>query len=159
MIKLPKGILKIGTAAFYGCKSLKSLSIPIAIPKADGVYAGWPYLKSIIIPDNEHEISDGAFEGCSQLTSVTFHDNITAIGNNAFKNCTGLEEIILPKNLKTIGAGAFHGCNNIKKIIIDANPQFALTSFSVWKTATIYCKENSKIHEFCDSHKLSYKIL
>lgn len=158
-LTLPDSISHIGRGVFSGCDKLESISLPNGIPVAGGVFEGWPNLKHIEIPQSEHEIMESAFSGCSNLTSVTLHDGITNIKGNAFKNCVNLEEIILPEKLEDIGPGAFRGCSNLKKLVIPGDPQFVGSAFYDCKKTTIYCKENSKIYEFCKKHKFSYILL
>ena len=61
----------IGEAAFNGCSSLTSITIP------DGVTA----------------IGESAFWGCSNLTSITIPDSVTSIGACAFDFCSRLTDV------------------------------------------------------------------
>lgn len=64
----------IGTAAFYYCTSLTSLTIPDCVTT----------------------IGNSAFAYCSNLTSATIPSNVTSIGYSAFSGCSSLESITLP---------------------------------------------------------------
>lgn len=65
-------LYKIGTTAFYGCKSLQSITLPNSLEK----------------------IENNAFSNCSALTNVVFGHGIRYIGKNAFFN-TSIETLDL----------------------------------------------------------------
>ena len=58
----------LGSHAFYGCTTLKS----------------------IVIPDGVSVIENSAFSGCSSLTSVKLPASVVKIEAEAFSNCTAL---------------------------------------------------------------------
>jgi hypothetical protein len=58
-------VKSIGGCAFFGCKSLTSLTIP----------------------DGLTEIGECAFLSCTGLESISIPDSVTKIGERAFKFC------------------------------------------------------------------------
>ncbi|MGN1094132.1 MAG: leucine-rich repeat protein, partial [Candidatus Neoclostridium sp.] len=68
---VPSTTDSIAASAFFGCTSLKSITIH------DGVTS----------------IGESAFEGCSSLTNITIPESVTSIGRFAFYNCSGLTSI------------------------------------------------------------------
>ena len=62
---------EIGSGAFRGCESLKSVTIPDSVTKI-GLWAfyGCTSLKSVTIPDSVTEIGDSAFSHFSHCTSL-----------------------------------------------------------------------------------------
>ena len=60
-----EGTVSIGGAAFFGCTSLKSVTIPNSVTRID-----W-----------------GTFYYCSSLTSVTIPNSVTSIEGQAFSGC------------------------------------------------------------------------
>ena len=87
----------ISKKAFYGCSSLKSISLPETLK----------------------EINNSAFEGCSSLHyPETLPGSLEKIGNSAFKGCTSLTKITIPGSVKTFGKKAFSGCTSLKGVTI-----------------------------------------
>ena len=68
---IKSGTKTIGDCAFYGCKGLKSITIP----------------------DITVSIGNQAFYSCSGLNSIRIPKNVTSIGDYAFQVCVNLTEI------------------------------------------------------------------
>ena len=64
-------IPEVASSQFYGCKTLKSVTIGSGITSIGGQ----------------------AFYNCSSLTSITIPDSVTSIGDKAFYDCTSLVEV------------------------------------------------------------------
>ena len=71
IIKFDAPVTSIGDYAFYGCSSLKSITVPNGVT--------W--------------IGEWAFIGCSSLTSVTIPNSVTWIGYSAFDNRSSLTSV------------------------------------------------------------------
>ena len=116
-VELTDNVLEIKNSSFYGCKNLKSVTMPKSvITIGDSAFCNCSSLNDIIIPESVMTIGDSAFYNCSSLTGIEIPNSVTNIGENAFSGCSGLIEIILPDNIENIGAKAFYNCNNIEKI-------------------------------------------
>ncbi|MEG2450817.1 MAG: leucine-rich repeat protein, partial [Clostridia bacterium] len=81
----------IGDAAFSGCSSLTSVTIPSSVTS----------------------IGNAAFSGCSSLTSFTIPSSVTSIGNSAFSGCSSLTSVTIPSGVTSIGDDAFYGCSSL----------------------------------------------
>ena len=115
-------ITSIGSEAFKGCTSLKTVEIPnTVISIADSAFNGCTALSSISIPNSVTQISDYAFRGCESLTNITIPTNVTIIGSSAFRSCTNLIEIIIPNSVITIGDSAFNDCTALAKVVLPNN--------------------------------------
>ncbi len=74
-------VTTIGSHAFNGCSSLRSVTIPESVTSIAGsAFHGCSTLASITLPENLTTIGNWAFRGCSSLTSITIPDGVTAIG-------------------------------------------------------------------------------
>ena len=80
-------VTSIGSAAFWNCTGLTSVTIPDSVTTIDG----------------------NAFSGCIGLTSVTIGKGVTSIGWGAFRDCTGLTSITIGGSVTSIGGSAFDG--------------------------------------------------
>ena len=64
---IPKGVTRIGDAAFCGCNGLTSIKIPEGVTRiGSSAFSGCSGLTSIIIPEGVARIGSFAFSGCSQ---------------------------------------------------------------------------------------------
>jgi hypothetical protein len=88
---IPSTVKKIEYGAFYGCKSLKSITFSKGLT----------------------EIEDYAFYGCSSIEYVNLPESLTKIGELAWGYCSSLRDITLPQNLKETGDVIFAGCENL----------------------------------------------
>ena len=80
----------IPSAAFSGCRSLTSVTIPQTVT----------------------HIGNYAFRECA-LTSINLPDGLRSIGGYAFLRCSVLSSLNLPKSVASIGESAFSGCNKL----------------------------------------------
>ncbi|MCH5171983.1 MAG: leucine-rich repeat protein, partial [Erysipelotrichales bacterium] len=141
-------VVSIGSRAFQGCNSLKSVTITASI----------------------YEIGDGAFYNCNQIEEMTLPiipeylgklfgadsyaqnsifvpsslKNLNFIGGDniaahAFEGCSSLETIILPYSLSSIGESAFASCESLRTLNI---PTYVM---SIGNGAFKDCKSLEKV--------------
>ena len=151
MVKIPNTVIKVWTAAFYGCNSLicnvsngiKYLGnddnpFLYLIGPTSKVYSsytienqcrfiGWNafsgcnYLSSITIPSSVVSIDGHAFSYCYNLMQVTILDGVKQIYDNCFYYCTDLTRIVIPKTIEYIGTDAFSNCTYINRVEYNGN--------------------------------------
>ena len=116
---ISSSVTKISLNAFYGCSSLKSVTIPEGVTSIGGsAFSGCSGLKSVTIPEGVTSIGDSAFYGCSALTSVMIPEGVTSIGAGAFSGCSSLTSVTIPEGVISIGSYTFYGCSSLTSVTI-----------------------------------------
>ena len=109
----------ISDEAFWGCKSLTSVTIPNSVTTiGDEAFKWCSLLTSVTIPNSVTSIGDRAFGSCSSLTSVTIPNSVTSIGDEAFCYCSSLTSVTIPNSVTSIGEGAFWGCSSLTSMVV-----------------------------------------
>lgn len=142
-ISIPKGVTEIGSGAFAGCTSLKSITVDPAnaafaseagiLYKADKtaiVHIPAKVSGEIVLPSGIRQIDNGAFMGRS-VTRVTLPRGLTSIGMKAFADCTLLEEMEVPDTVTKIEKGVFSGCTSLGRLVLPCMWQDGLIEPSV----------------------------
>ncbi len=111
-------IATISSYAFFGCKNLKSITIPDSVTSI-GSYAFYycTNLTNITIPDSVIYIDSWAFANCSSLASVTIGDSVTSINPDAFYYCRSLMSVLIGNNVTFIGSDAFRYCSKLVEVV------------------------------------------
>lgn len=121
------GLTSIENKAFYGCKNLSKVLIPLTVTSIEGIaFSGCTSLTSLVIPESVTEIGNLAFYECSNLASITIPDKVKEIGRYTFYKCSNLKTVLLPEGLETIGELAFQYCTSLTSITIPKS----VTSFA-----------------------------
>lgn len=107
-------VTSIGSGAFSGNTSLKSVSLPVGVKKiGQEAFADCTALTSVSLPSTLESIGAGAFYGCSSLGSVNIPSGVTSLGDDAFYGCSSLKTVMIPDSVTSIGDGAFDGCDGV----------------------------------------------
>lgn len=107
-------VTAIGSGAFSGNTSLRSVSLPVGVKKiGQEAFADCTALTSVSLPSTLESVGAGAFYGCSSLGSVNIPSGVTSLGDDAFYGCSSLKTVTIPDSVTSIGDGAFDGCDGV----------------------------------------------
>ncbi len=136
----------LGPNAFYGCTSVKKISIPDSILSISEVspFGGCTALQEIEIRHVEgnnnirywthggvlYDSGRADTRVASQLTfvptrlegeyAIPADKNVTSIKANAFENVAGLTKVVIPASVTDVGSQAFKGCIGLAEVIFSA---------------------------------------
>ncbi len=121
---VPASVTEIGEAAFGGCTTIKSITLPFIGQSLDCtensafkyVFGTVPATLNTVTILGGTKVADGAFKGCDTISTVNLPDGITSIGKEAFADCAGLSVITLPKTVTSVADDAFVECKKLRTV-------------------------------------------
>ncbi|MBP3307916.1 MAG: leucine-rich repeat domain-containing protein [Clostridia bacterium] len=158
--EIPKGITEIANEEFYGCHTLKSVTIPDTVTRIGNRAFCGTSLESVTIPNSVKIIGHEAFAH-TNLESIVIPSSVSELdGSNnvfddiakgAFLYCEKLKSVTLNEGLEYIGAGTFRGCKNLTSITIPSSVRMIEDQafFYCEKLRTVNFKPNSKLEQLC----------
>ena len=135
-------VTSIGTSAFNGCNSLKSIVIPKGVTSiGGGAFRHCAGLADVSIPDGVTSIGDSAFLGCTGLRKVVIPGSVTSIGDFAFQGGILLRSVEIKGRETSIGWLAFQNCPNLTSVAIqNILPELKKDIFDNSGKVMIYCR-------------------
>ena len=111
-LKMPSSVKSIGGNAFYGCGSLKDVTIPqcaCSSTMATVFPAGYKSITNLVVTASATEISQRCFSGCGSLESVLLPASMTSVRAYAFENCSSLESVRFLGDAPDTGGTVYYG--------------------------------------------------
>lgn len=130
---------RIGSNAFFGCKSINT---------------------EIILPDSLENIDNCAFQECENLPKVTVNIGLKVIPNQCFYQCSSLTEAVLPDTIETIQPWAFADCPSLEYVNIPQSvSSINVTSFSGDENLTLGVWYGSYGYDYAVAQNIPYVLL
>ena len=130
-------VTRIHDWAFWGCKGLKSVTIPGSIKYigSEAFYFCSNYIINIEdiaawcnieMDDNSCLLYKNLYHNGEEIRDLVIPDNVTVIGKDAFRGCGSLTSVTIPNSVKSIKQYAFQGCKNLTSINIPTSMSLIL---------------------------------
>ena len=121
-IVIPDSVTSIGNYAFSKCSNLTTIKLPNTIKIiSTGMFSDCSKLYNIDIPDGVLRVESHAFFNCYELKNVTIPNSVTLFGDFVFSQCHNLAHISIPNNVKTLGYYMFYSCDSLESIEMPSN--------------------------------------
>lgn len=130
----------IGSNAFYSCKRLQTISLPVGLQNIEAnAFYDCDSLKTVVLPEGLLSLGQGAFSGCSNLETVNLPNSVTSIGCGIFYKCNKITAPIynttyfvylptdytgsytIPGTPKKIACEAFEDCKQLTDVVIPSS--------------------------------------
>ncbi len=153
---IPVGVTEIANEEFYGCDTLKSVTIPDTVTRIGNRAFCGTSLESVTIPNSVRIIGVEAFAH-TDIESIVIPSSVVELdGSNnvfddiargAFLHCEKLKSVTLNEGLEDIGPGTFRGCKNLTSITIPSSVEMIGEEAFYYceKLRTVNFKQNSKL--------------
>ncbi len=123
-IIIPDSVERIGTEAFWGCKSLTDVVIGSGITEIEQMtFYTCESLEYVSMSNSVTCIGDWSFYECTNLKNIILPDSILTIGDYAFEK-SGLTSVTINGNITSIGTSCFQFCENLECITVESDNKY-----------------------------------
>jgi hypothetical protein len=120
-VNVSNSLTEIESGAYYGCRELKSITIPSSVTSIQSQAFRDSGLTSLTIPNSVTSIGPSLCYGCENLTSVTIPNSVETLGERAFDSCTLLESLTIPNKVTSVGKRLCAECKSLTSLTISNN--------------------------------------
>ena len=141
LVKLPRGLNRIGACMFQGCRNLKSIeNSDVVTSIGESAFSECESLEHLTLPDGLEAIEGWTFANCNRLKDIMLPPTVKRIGIYAFYWCCDLEVIRIPSSVEYIEDYAFWECNKLQSVYTYTVEPTSIQeeTFSTFATATLY---------------------
>ena len=112
---IPEGVTEVGSNAFVGCPSLRSVTLPNSLKMVGEGAFKESSIEQVTFSKATTAIEKEAFAHCRSLREIDFCEGLTSIGESAFRGCD-IRTVVIPNSVTTLLAGAFAECKNLSTV-------------------------------------------
>ncbi len=157
---IPSDVTRIPANAFYGCDSIKSITVHKGVTEIGNSAFSCTSLETLVIENatgiswssvfdsnarqtlktvhvKSGEISDSAFVNCTVLETVILDSGVTSIGERVFNGCKALESIAIPEGVTRLEDQTFVGCEVLESVKLPSTLSYLEYPFDGYKTVEI----------------------
>ncbi|MBR4845868.1 MAG: leucine-rich repeat domain-containing protein [Bacteroidaceae bacterium] len=117
-IKLPEGLKRIGTGAFYD-SHVEQVNFPSTLTTIGKDAFRHSDIKSVLTSHSQLQtIEEYAFDNCRYLEHVTFPKTMVSMDKSVFLNCRHMHTLVFPEKLESMGTNVFAYCDSLRSKII-----------------------------------------
>ena len=118
VVRFGKAVRSLGECSFQNA-GLEQLSFPDNLKSVGSrAFRGCSSLKSLDTGDNLVTIGNFAFENNTALQTVRIGSKVRSIGDSAFRNCDSLKNMVIPSNVEAFGSAVFFSCDSLESVAI-----------------------------------------
>lgn len=137
---IPDEFTSIGSRAFVGCESVKTVTIPASVRVIGSqAFSKLQSLERVFFSEGLEIIESQAFFECANLKEANLPQSLQMIDFAAFCKCEKLEKMAFGKNLKMLSPNIIYRCDSIQSLVIpehiqkidDINGMAGLTSLYI----------------------------
>ncbi|MBE5938198.1 MAG: leucine-rich repeat domain-containing protein [Lachnospiraceae bacterium] len=121
---IPDTVTVIGSDAFHGCSSLKTVTYNPATMEQikEGAFSGCVKLENFTLPTNSNYvvIYENTFYDCEKISSFIIPEQVYKIERAAFAG-SGVQQMTIPNTVTWLGEGIFSECAKLTSVTLPVN--------------------------------------
>ncbi len=158
-IEIPDTVKTIGFLALYGCKDLKTVTLPKGLT-AIGYYAfEGTGLTSVDIPESVTYIGIYAFKDCEQLTEIVIPGSVEQLTDGVLESCGSLKAVTIQEGVRVIDGSVCGYCQNLQKVVLpESMTKMYEYAFLLCDHVTCVVPAGSYAEEWCKKNEIPYTI-
>lgn len=117
-IVVEDGAVRVGDAAFAGCDSATSLTLPNSVKEiGECAFYRCESLESVTLPKTLAMLGAKAFFRCMRIPKFNIPDGLTEISKMAFSQCYYLDSLVIPASVTKLDDMAFDYCFALRHVV------------------------------------------
>lgn len=140
-IVVEDGAVRVGDAAFAGCDSATSLSLPNSVSEiGECAFYRCESLESVTLPKTLTSLGAKAFFRCMRISKLDIPNGVTEISKMSFSQCYCLDSLVIPASVTKLDDMAFDYCFALSRVVCQSAtpPKLGNNSISQFNGERLY---------------------